>query len=269
MSEIDYFGNKDYRTIWSCFRNWGTYSKSCEAARMLLKISSRDENFTIANHILQYADVFAGFEGSEKQAWAPVPGLEGILSAISEEVDSIVMCRTDPVKVKRGRLISWLGSACYKPMSSSISVSKKVKEEMLPLILSHEYTHHVEFSSPNAAIFDDLPVLTEGLADAVGIAATKSYAARQNDEKLLAEVEKHILKRVTNAIDLIRTFEMGFGGPYSQKSFKRNIRYIDFYSIGCTAFLVAEARHGQAIYRDIFRAENPLDMLVGLLGGTK
>ncbi|MFH1066258.1 MAG: hypothetical protein V1734_07145 [Nanoarchaeota archaeon] len=265
--EKEYFRNRRYHRLWKCTAGTGDPfdRKKDEAAKLLLEALSSEENLGIAERICKYADVFMGFNKEiERKTENSAQGLEGILSKMRAEVDSLALCRTDPVAIKYGGFFTWFALAAYNLFSCSISVSKKIPEKGQPTIIAHEYSHHVQNSAQNADTFAALPVLSEGMADAVGIAATKSYAHAHNDGKALHFAEQTIEDRMSKAVRLIHSSftKLEFNAP-------KNYSRADIYSIGCAAFLVAEIKRGQGIYRDILRAENPLGMLVKALGGGR
>lgn len=263
----EYFGNRKSRHFWNIFRIYGEYEQNVKAARLLLKMLDKEDNYDILKRIYHYADLFVEFgEDNEGKPQSGENGLESVLESMKEEVDSLVMCRTDKVRIKYGGMLLWLFPAYYSPVSCSISVSHKIKEEMIAMTVAHEYTHHVE-SGSITSLFGSLDVLTEGVAEAIAVAATKKYAHRKNDKLSLDYAKKSITLRLAGAIDLIDIFERGFGGPCSQETFKKNFQHKYSYAIGCAAFLVAEMRNGQGIYKDILRTEDSLGLLVDMLGG--
>lgn len=161
----------------------------------------------------------------------------------------------------KGIVDGMLGIECEKPLiqfiynspASWYFMNKKLAligiNRLLPNNCAHEYAHHVTSYSKAQAKWIKSRLMEEGFAHGIGRNASTIYASN-HDMPLLAHMafDDYTL-RIARAESTLKNQPM-----FPDKQ--------DITVYGIAAFLVAEAKHGKSIYREIIKSHEPAEYLL-------
>jgi len=180
---------------------------------------------------------------------------ENLQTIIAEEIIEIVQGMIGVTAEKPGIIQdkSLHRGAKYIVLKQEICIGTNFKFGELPEAIAHEYAHHIELSSRAQMQWMRYIALMEGFAYMAGINAAKEYSHRKKTQAPRWFALRH-------AADILHTAESFLEMKNAMCAYKpdRN-RFINY---GITAFLVAEAKHGKSIYREIIRSAEPAEYLI-------
>lgn len=156
----------------------------------------------------------------------------------------------DIIHNPKGNIFAYAGN--YLPIPKQIEINGILRYS-LPDIVSHEYVHHIQYSLRNHRKWTRDYILKEGMAYSLGRAASFEYASNTGNMACYAESSTWASFYLSTAIGLLDEDE--------QKRKTCRERDVEFYP-GIAAFLVAEARHGKRIYREIISSPQPAEYLI-------
>lgn len=228
----------------------GKSRENTEAARELVAALNRRANIEVATELRRY---FSTSYAISEEAMHPVvdSDLVQMLEPIREQMDRFFGCSTSEVGIR----LECAFNSSYSPEKPEIRISRiplSGDRNRIRFAIFHEYCHHVEFCTCTPKLWIKQMVVGEGLADCAGMAGAILYGAANNNQ----EIENRIRQMFHRRLEGFREF-------YAENRFESYTTFRDIsYTIGTTAFLVAEAIHGKEIYREIIRSANPAEYLI-------
>lgn len=222
----------------------GKGAANIETAREIVDALNRRENIEVATELRRY---FSGLTIG-KEAMQPVKnsGLVRMLWAAREHMEGFLGCSASEAGIRFKPDIS----SSYSPEKAEIcivGIPFSSDRNRILFDIYHEYSHHLEFCTQIPEVWMRQVIIAEGFADCAGMSGA-AYGA--------ANIENRIRHMVHRRLEDFREF-------YAESRFEsytsfRSISYI----IGTASFLIAEAKHGKKIYREIIKSPEPAEYLL-------
>ncbi|MDI6737263.1 MAG: hypothetical protein QME12_01980 [Nanoarchaeota archaeon] len=226
--------------------------ENVETVNELVAALNRRENIEIATELRRY---YNSAYACRKEAVRLIrdSALVQMLGIIKEDMDGFLGCSTGEVKISCECDLN----SSYSPEKAEIriagiSLPADPGKNRIPCDISHEYCHHMQFSTNLPTLWIKQAVISEGFANCAGRAGAELYGQIKKNTKIKSRIRYTLYRQLEDFREL-----------YVDHNFEGYTSLADIcYTIGTTAFLVAEARRGKSIYREIIRSANPAEYLI-------
>lgn len=171
---------------------------------------------------------------------------------MAEIVKGMLGIETDRPPVFENKHLIFRHPAVYNVNRKEITLHN-INPYFVPEVVAHEYIHHTEHAFRYQMKWAKSIILTEGMAYPLGNAAAREYASASGNLVAVRTGSMYISDGLMQTIKLIKE-----GERHRKTCMERNV---EFYP-GIVAFLVAEAKHGKKIYREIIKSPEPAEYLL-------
>ena len=174
------------------------------------------------------------------------------LDEMAEIVKGMLGIETDRPPVFENKHLIFRHPAKYNANRKEITLYNVIPY-FVPEVVSHEYIHHIQYALRYSMQWKTNTVLMEGMAYPLGNAAAREYASESGNLIAIKTGSSYLSEGLMQTIKLTRE-----GEKHRKTCMERDV---EFYP-GIAAFLVAEAKHGKKIYREIISSPQPAEYLL-------
>jgi len=174
------------------------------------------------------------------------------LDEMAEIVKGILGIETDRPPVFENKHLIFRHPGVYNVNRKEITLYN-INPYFVPEIVAHEYIHHTQYAFKYSMKWKNNNILPEGMAYPLGNAAAMEYASESGNLIAVKTGSSSLSNGLMQTIKLIKE-----GERHRKTCMERNV---EFYP-GIAAFLVAEAKHGKKIYREIIKSPQPAEYLI-------
>ncbi|MDD4878424.1 MAG: hypothetical protein PHO02_05315 [Candidatus Nanoarchaeia archaeon] len=171
---------------------------------------------------------------------------------MSEIVKGMLGIETDRPPVFENRHLVFRHPGKYDADKKEITLHN-INPYFVPEVVAHEYIHHAQYAFKYSMSWKYNKVLLEGMAYPLGNASAREYAFESGNLIALRTGSSYLSEGLMQTIKLIKE-----GERHRKTCMERNVEHYP----GIAAFLVAEAKHGKKIYREIIKSPQPAEYLI-------
>ena len=174
------------------------------------------------------------------------------LDEMAEIVKGILGIEIDSTPVFENKHLIFRHPAKYNANRKEITLYN-VNPYLFPEVVSHEYIHHIQYALRYSMQWKTNNVLLEGMAHPLGNAAAREYASESGNLIAVKTGSSSLSNGLMQTIRLIKE-----GERHRQTCMEREVEHYP----GIAAFLIAEAKQGKKIYREIISSPQPIEYLI-------
>lgn len=174
------------------------------------------------------------------------------LDEMAEIVKGMLGIETDRPAVFENRHLVFRHPAVYNANRKEIRLYN-IGSYFVPEVVAHEYIHHAQHAFKYQMKWARNQILTEGMAYPLGNASAREYASESGNLIAARTGSIYLSEGLNQTMKLIKEDE-----KHRKICCERDVEHYP----GIAAFLVAEARHGKKIFREIIKSPEPAEYLL-------